>query len=292
MKSLIHHPFVLLPLMMIAAISSAYTLSAQENDTPARDKKSIVTIRIMKDINGETVKYDTTFEAGSDFDVDAFLAEKERFINGGQSKSARDFEFFDFEIPETVFASPNFPDSIRFDTVIKRFKFDDEYTLRDFPGHPGIRWNQMPDVPECRRSCPYIEKHRPGNRMPGCCPHFSPDLPEGFIMPELPGINFEPFSWNNKPEKIIIHKKKHGGKVVITFDNDDESECIKNEDVIIYRNDGRRPHNNSERRQYRQQNSDSNKEIEVEVKVDDTDDPGKGGKKVIIIEKKTDSDKK
>lgn len=271
-KRIISAPFV----FCVALLLPGFGL-AQEKENPAPKEKSVITIHISKDVNGETVKYDTTFEAGNDFDVEAFLDKKElrdlpHDAGTGEMPGIPDFEWPRFEDHFSFF-----PDSIEFDSLAQRLQRTYGDIMKKFPVQPGFRWNydfEYPgDEPE-------------ESPAPGCCPYHNFHLPE-LIPQQFPGQELAPFIGNSRPEKVIIHKKRHGKKVVIKFDDDDDLVMLPNDDRVSYRDEMRHPKHRNE--QYRHPKQGMQKEVEYEIRKG-----GKGDneKRVIIIEEKADEGKK
>ena len=259
---------------------------AQETENPAPKEKSVITIHISKDVNGETVKYDTTFEAGNDFDVDAFLDKKElrdlpHDAGPGEMSGIPDFEWPRFEDHFSFF-----PDSVEFDTLVQRLHRSYGDIMKKFPAQPGSRWNYDFEYPgDEQEGSPTPGNHGNKNIAPQCCPYGNLRLPD--IMPQpFPGQELAPYIGNSRPDKVIIHKKRHGKKVVIKFEDDDDLVMLPNDDRVIYRDEMRQSKHRNE--QYRHQKPGMQKEMEYKIQ---KGRKGENEKRVIIIEQKSDVDK-
>ncbi len=259
---------------------------AQENTDPAPKEKSVITIHISKDVNGETVKYDTTFEAGNDFDVDAFIDKKELRdlppdAGPGKIPGNPDLEWPRFEEDFSFF-----PDSVEFDSLVQRLQRTYGDIMKKFPAQPGFRWNYDFEYPgDEPKVSPAPDNDGNKNAAPGCCPYGNLRLPD--MMPQqFPGQELAPFIGNSRPDKVIIHKKRHGKKVVIKFEDNDDLVILPNDDRMIYRDEMRHPKHRPE--QYRHQKPGIQKEVEYEIQ---EGRKGDNQKRVIIIEKKTDEEK-
>lgn len=260
---------------------------AQENENPAPKEKSVITIHISKDVNGETVKYDTTFEADKDFDVEAFLDKKElrdlpHDAGTGEMPGIPDFEWPGFEEHFSFF-----PDSIEFDTLIQRLQRTYGDLMKKFPVQPGFRWNYDFEYPGNEpEESPAPGSHGNKNTASGCCPYHNFRLPE-LIPQQFPGQELAPFIGNSRPDKVIIHKKRHGRKIIIKYEDDDNVVILPNDDKIIYREEMRQRRNRPEH--YRYEQPGMQKEIEYKLQ---KDRKGDNEKRVIIIEQKTEEDMK
>lgn len=273
---------------LITVFVSANKASAQEKKPSASDQKSEITIHISRDVNGEVVKYDTTFEAGSDFDVEAFLDTKDLGMKHPEPELDRHVEFFNFETPEPGEEFPKLPDSIGLDSLMRGVQRMYGEIMKKFPGGPDMKWNFNVEPPDSEQEHPQEFQWQDKNPRT-CCPFHNNSRPNNMCLPQFPGMDIAPFIGNSRPEKVIIHKKRHGKKVVITYEDDDEFEGLKDDEVIIYRNDRDRPHQGQMQRQYRNENPDGRKQVEVQI---EEGKPDKGEKRVIIIEKKIEEDKK
>lgn len=199
---------------------------AQQPDKQSGGKKTI-TIHVTKEDNGSTTTIDTTIITEGEFDTDAFLKEKgvmdDLPDNGRQSRKniimrhpgTQQFGGNNFEV--------NTPDTIMIDkdTIIilnKNF---------DMPAPPPF-----PDMP----FRPELENRQGFQRMERPCPD---QMMEGFARL----FGFEDFMPFGDLEKIIVKKKHHGKKVIISFEDRDEVCCERGhrknreEREIIYNNE-------------------------------------------------------
>lgn len=284
MKRIFDNPGILITLIMfIAAFSAGNYASAQEKESSAPAGKSAITIHISKDDDGKIIKFDTTFEAGSDFDVDAFLDEKGIGMKQSRPDSDSDFEIFNFGFPELDERFAHFPDSLINDSLMFRIQRRLEDLSENFPGCPGMRQDfgtEAPDESPCPRQ---LKRDQKRMDMPGCCPYDHEKL-QGMFPPQFPGMEFAPFSGYGHPEKVIIHKKRHGKKVVITYNDDMESYM---DGAMSNPGNFRCPAMEQHHRQYMKTRPGHREQMEMKVK---KGKPARKGKQIIIIEKKAEED--
>ncbi|NVO19813.1 MAG: hypothetical protein HXX13_08935 [Bacteroidetes bacterium] len=250
----------------------------KKEDTPTQK----YSIHIVKEVNGVKTTIDTTFESPDNFDVDAWVERQNNNQDLESEKKDMDHKMKDFEKQITV-TIPNFsgdekngiPDTIYInnDTVVINAQLqemlENHPEWKDF-GNSGFfdKHNEMPSP-----------KH---SEKPSCCP-----------MPGCPGMNgmnpFEGFGIQGLEkllplgnlEQIVIKKKRHGKKIIINFEDNDD-------DIII------RPGRRGESYEYNF-NSDEpsprhskGKKVIIESdrrqdsRIESSDD---GNKKVIIIHK-------
>lgn len=283
MKRLIDNPGILITLIMfIAAFSAGNYASAQEKEGSVPDGKSSISIHISKDDNGKMIKFDTTFEAGSDFDVDAFLDEKGIGMKQPHPDADRDFEMFNFDFPEMDEPFTQFPDSLLNDSLMFRLQRRWEDLSESFPKCPDMEGDfriEAPGQGQCPRRS---DADRKNNEMPGCCPLYH-DNPQGMMFPQLPGMDLAPFIGYGHPEKIIVHKKRHGKKVVITFNDDMESYM---DDAMAIPGNFRCPGMEQHHR-YIKTRPGHREQMEMKVK---KSKPAQKDKQVIIIEKRSEEE--
>jgi hypothetical protein len=286
MKSLINIKSITVAALALclAVLSPGFTL-AQENSNPAPKEKSVITIHISKDVNGEIVKYDTTFEADNDFDVEAFLDKKDLRDLPPDADPGQIPGNYDFELPKFEEDFSFFPDSVEFDTLVLRLHRTYGDIMKKFPAQPGFRWNDRFENPGDEQEEAPVPDNRNKRNCPPGCPFGNMKAPE-MMPPQFPGQELAPFIGNSRPEKMVIHEKRHGKKVVIKYEDDDDIVILPNDDRIIYREEMRHPGNRPE--QYRKQKPGMQKEMEYKIQKGRKDN---NERKVIIIEKKSDEDK-
>lgn len=288
MKSLIcRKGLVLIALVLFVMLSGAKFTLAQENKSPASGEKSMITIHISKEVNGETVKYDTTFEAGSDFNIDEFLEQKNLGVMPfPENKSDRKFHDFRFDWPEFDENFSFFPDSAEFDTLVRRLHNTYGDIMKRLPARPDFRWNyRFEDPGDEPEETPRPDLRGNDNDRPKRIPFNDNRIPD--LMPNrFPGPEIAPFIGNSRPEKVIIHKKRHGKKVIITY-KDDDMAMLPDDDIIFYRNETRLPQR--ETRHYRHMDPDMQKEMNFDIQ---KGNKGDNEKRVIIIEKKAEKGRK
>ena len=286
MKRPINFKGILIPfIFLLSLLFSGLSVMAQEKEKAATGDKSLITIHINKEVNGETIQYDTTFEAYSDFDVDAFLEQKDLQHSPPRHWDNRMPGNLNFEWPGFNEHFSFFPDSIEFDTLVRRLQRTYGDIQKKLSEHQDFNWNYQFGNPDDQQF--ELQLKHPGNKCrPGCCPFGSRKLP-GLFYEQFPGSDIEPFIGNSRPEKVIIHKKRNGKKVIITYEDEDEN--LKNEEIIIYRDRAGEPRPQQRHRQYRYENPDGRKQVEVQV---EERSPEKNERRVIIIEKKVEEDKK
>jgi len=237
--------------------------NAQQNNENPENSKKTISIHVTKQVNGETITIDTTVITDGEFDADAFLREKgvlDEMPNEEMEKNfsmrAPHFEFHNFD--------GNFPDTMMFsDKQLKIFGDNENFNFQipEFPTMPGMpEWNS----PENGRNFNFF-----GN------PNSLDNLLHQYASPF------------GNIEKVVVKKKRHGKKVIITFDDEDEKCGRKNkhsdENVYYFNHGGNAPEN--EMRVIIQNNDKNSKTVTVET---DENAPKvkKVEKKVIIIDKK------
>jgi len=236
MKNTSTFRFRMLVTIIVFLLSATTGYSQQKHEDQATNKKTF-TIHVTQEVDGKTVVLDTTIVTADDFDVDGFLQEKglkeeieeemkkaENEFSHRESEGTSVFRFYgsDDETPDTII--------IDNDRVIIRDK------RSDFHFDTPIELPELPDIQEYN--------------------YFNP--PHGFQHPtEIPieemlrgmAYNFGldkvmPFG---DMKQIVVKKKRHGKKVIITFEDRDNEEFEWNESccprghrnkerVIIYKN--------------------------------------------------------
>jgi len=269
---------MLIPLVLLFIAGSA---NAQLK--PGKQKYSI---HIVKDVNGERTEIDTTFESEADFDVDAWV-EKHDLINEMDGDKRKMEKEYTITIPGFSSDDMNsMPDTIIMngDTIIMDTQI--EQIFKGIPEHGEMGsenfFNKHFEIPECPAH----------SDMPGCCPsHGSQGMG---IMPfngfGIPGLeNIIPFG---NLDQIVIKNKRHGKKVIITFeDQDDDNIVIRpGKHNYPYYHDG----------SHSKMNHSKEKRIIVEKEIapgDEVEEGSKverykeGNKEVIIIHKKAEGKK-
>lgn len=260
---------LLLPAMLIF-----FSVRSFAQDAPKGKQK--VTIHIQKDINGKKTEIDTTFDASADFDVDAWISDRDEFSSMPKHMEKMEREF-KIDIPEM--GEEGMPKTIivNGDTI---FLGENGENLNMFlKGMPGLGamggegfFNQ--DAITEGHNCPVV----PG--MPEC---FHGDMK--MVMPFL-GMGMEslqqliPF---DNLEKVVVKKRKHGGKVVIKFkDDEDRAPRRKEHQKVIYLNDEMGQQPGSCKKVVIVKSDDNKNAKEINTEVQTTQD---GDKQVIIIRK-------
>jgi hypothetical protein len=226
MKTKSTHNLFLISFVSAGLLLFNTSILAQQPDKQSGGKKTI-TIHVTKEDNGGTTTIDTTIITEGDFDADAFLKDKgvmDEFPENGRQirkniimrhPDVQHFGGNNFEV--------NTPDTIMIDkdTVIIINENFDMPTPPPFP--------DMPFRPEFKNQQGFSPMGRP-----------RPDqMMEGFAR----ALGLEDFMPFGDLEKIIVKKKHHGKKVIISFEDRDEA-CgerdhrrNREEREIIYNNE-------------------------------------------------------
>ncbi|MEI8046723.1 MAG: hypothetical protein WCI92_05040 [Bacteroidota bacterium] len=254
--------FILLP---------GYSFAQQKSDEQAKAKKTI-TIHVTKEVDGNTVVIDTTIVTDGDFDTDVFLEGKG--ITKDMPQEGQNIE------KNIIIRHPGEDSSLHrtehADTIMVNderviiLQNDDEF---DLPAPPPPHMG-MPFDPEFRMHPGFSQKQGPP--VEAIIEGMSRSFGLGDVMPF------------GEMKKVVVKKKRHGKKVIITFEDRDEAACEhgnKDEErVMIYKNDDNRSSPHKEVRVIVLDNPDQKTVIDKEV---DHTDPGKQEvkqpKQVIII---------
>ena len=210
---------LLIPVLMFFIAGNA---NAQEHQSKENTGKQKYSIHIVKEVNGEKTEIDTTFESKDDFDVDAWV-EKHNMGNERQEKMKKIEKELTVTIPQiSEDAMKSMPDTIivNGDTVIVNTRIEKNIMENPEPG-------EMDDEEFSDKQMEERQFPEHGNRPEGCHHEEFPGMER--MMPyrgfNFPGLeNLLPFG---NLDQIVIKKKKHGKKVIITFvDNDNDNENI------------------------------------------------------------------
>lgn len=215
--------------------------SQQKPDNQASNNKTI-TIHVTKEVDGKTIVLDTTIVTENDFDVNEFL--KEKGIQDDMDSEMKDVER-EFALKDGKGTSHFWyhnSDGGTPDTIIINDRIILSDKSKDFYFNMPFEIPEIPEIPEL----PELQDHLYFNT-----PN---EYSQSWEMPSqnmLKGMAFN-FGLDNlmpfgEMKKMVVKKKRHGKKVVITFeDRDDnnfewnESCCPRghrnDENVIIYNN--------------------------------------------------------
>jgi hypothetical protein len=189
-------------------------IKAQSYDNNDQDNKNTITIHITKEVDGNVVQIDTTIVTDGEFDADAFLKEK-GVLNDMN---------YDENVTEDIAIHHNRP--MYFNQDGNRIIFNDTLAI-DSDMNINIDEDQI------------IRQFR---NMPF---NFSPmEIPELDDIPELNDLQMQRF-WGDMPgmsqgslgnlEKMVVKRKRHGKKVILTFGDENEKPLRKKQkDVRIY----------------------------------------------------------
>lgn len=83
--------------LLLPALLIIFGIRSFAQDAPKGKQK--VTIHILKDVNGQKTELDTTFDASADFDVDAWIAERDEMSPKHKHMEQMEREF-KIDIPE------------------------------------------------------------------------------------------------------------------------------------------------------------------------------------------------
>jgi hypothetical protein len=210
-------------LLLIPVILIFFAISSQAQNKPGAEKttKQKYSIHIVKDVNGERTEIDTTFESNADFDVDAWIG-KHDFKNEMDGKKREMEKKYTITIPDFASDSQQSnPDTIIMneDTIIMNTQFEHIFGEGPEQGEMGREgfFNKHFEFPECPAH----------SEMPECCP--SHGFPGMGMMPfhGLSMFGLENLMPLGKLDQIVIKKKRHGKKIIITFEDDDENIVIR-----------------------------------------------------------------
>lgn len=213
--------FKLIPLFSLILLFLSATSFAQDTKKPGNDGKRKYTIHITKEVNGEKTVIDTTFEANDDFEMDAWLESHQLAtdldkLDSDMKKTQKEIRV---TIPDISMEEGASPDTVIMngDTIIINKKIENFNWFGGDPEARELEFDKQFKMPEGAFAIP----HCPGMEdMPGCCPNFRfQDMPElgGLAIPEL--YQMFPFG---RIDHMKIKKSRHGKKIVIQFDDDDE----------------------------------------------------------------------
>jgi len=225
MRTKVSNSFFLISSAIAGFLLLSGSSFAQEKSDDQTSAKKTITIHVTKDIDGHTTVIDTTIVTNGDFDADAFLQEKgvlKEVPEDGHNVERRiiirhpgekEFSWNDKD--------GNLPDTIVFDD--RDMVFSDKFD-RPFPSpHEGMKFHYNFSTPE--------------DFPPMHGPQFE-DMMEN-MMKTLGLEDVMPFG---EMKQVVVKKKNHGKKVIITFEDRDGKSSDKSkgnkkeEKVIIYRN--------------------------------------------------------
>jgi len=221
-NSFLQISFTIAGLMLLAGSSFAQQKSEEKTNA-----KKTITIHVTKDVDGHTTVIDTTIVTTEDFDADAFLQEKgvlKEVPEDGRNVERRiiirhpgeqEFNWSDKD--------GNLPDTINFNAdklIILDDKFDKSVPP---PHHRGMQFRYKYDNPQAF--------------PPMRGPQF-----EDMMEDMLKTFGLEDVMPFGEMKQVVVKKKNHGKKVIITFEDreggsSEKSQGNKNEEkIIIYRN--------------------------------------------------------
>jgi hypothetical protein len=267
-------------LITVVMLFFAGNLGAQNKASKEKSGKQKYSIHILKEVNGEKTTIDTTFESSDDFDVNAWVDKHnaEMDMDENLKKMEKEFKvtipnFSDEDMksmPDTIIVNG---DTIVVNTQLKKI-------LEDNPdlGKLGMEnfFNQKIEAPSS-----------PKHGMPPCCPF--PGMNGMDQMMPFNGLNFpglEKLLPLGNLEQIVIKKKRHGKKIIINFEDNDDDIVIRpgmHRQEYLYNDD------RSENKHSRNKRIIIEKEITPENNAEEgsnVEHYKDGNKEVIIIHKK------
>lgn len=261
--------------LLLPALLIIFGIRSFAQDAPKGKQK--VTIHILKDVNGQKTELDTTFDASADFDVDAWIAERDEMSPKHKHMEQMEREF-KIDIPEMGEGGMPKTIIVNGDTI---FLGENGENLSMFlNGMPGLgamggeglfNLEALPDGHNCPAA--------PG--MPECCPHGNMKMVMPFLGMGMEGLQqLMPF---DNLEKVVVKKRRHGGKLVIKFKEDEDGARRHMEhQKVIYLNDemSQQPGNRKKVVIVKSDDDKNAKEINTEIQTTQ-----EGDKQVIIIRK-------
>jgi hypothetical protein len=227
MKTKIPYHFFLLSSAFVGFLLLPSAGFAQQKSGEKAKEKKTITIHVTQEENGKVTKIDTTIVTDGDFDADAYIRKEGVLIDTSEAgkkvekhiiiRHPRSHEFSwsdsDGKMPDTIV--------YKGDRVIV---FSDKF---DMPVHPPLH-EGMPLEYNFRM-------HEDFPPMRG--PQFE-DMMEGMLRT----FGLEDVMPFGEMKQVVVKKKNHGKKVIITFEdreggNSEKGHSNKKEEkVIIYRN--------------------------------------------------------
>lgn len=202
---------------------SGNSLAQQESGNQAKGKNTI-SIRVTKEVDGNTVVIDTTVVTDGDFDADAYLQEKG--IGGATPEAGRNVE------KQVIIRHPgsyefkwNDSDCKLPDTIIikedKSLLFDDKFDM-SFPPRSGMPFNF---------------------KMPHAFPYFDSKQVEAIFEGMARSIGLENVTPFGEMKQVVVKRKRNGKKVIITFEDrkgkgDKQEQGNKKEEKVIILQNG------------------------------------------------------
>jgi hypothetical protein len=219
-QSLLLHPILLITGMLM--LFSSYSQAQEKNDNEKTGKQK-VSIHIIKEVDGVKTVIDTSFTAEKEFDVQQWM-EENNIENDPEAKSRKIEREINISIPEIAEGfEGSFPDTIivNGDSIFLGMDGDKlKLMMEDLPDMAEMNIDKF--IEEEGKEPLHFEFHE----MPENCPHFRfeghPGFPpmHQFMIPELEGL----MDIGNL-DNIVIKKKRHGKKVIISFKDEKRKEC-------------------------------------------------------------------
>ena len=211
MKTKAAHKYLLLSFCLLSLMLLSGNCFAQAKTENEPQKKKTITLHVTKDDDGTITVIDTTVVTDTDFDADAFLLKKgvsDKQIDGDKHV-----------VKKIVIVKPG-TKSITYsedagnnaDTVMMA---DGKIII--IQGKPDLQGLESID-----------EEMEFGHKMPGCSGHFQGPMCEQMIKGMMDDYGLDAFMPFGEMKKIVVKKKHHGKKLIITFE-DREGACCEHE---------------------------------------------------------------
>lgn len=213
---------------------------AQQKTQDQGNSKKTITIHVTKEANGSTIVIDTTVITDGDFDADAYL-EKKGVLNDTPEKTIRiDKDIImrhpgshDFIMHES---EGNEPDTLIIDNDSVIIMSNILEMPAHHPLHPGMPFSGNFNMMEMfsHMEAPQIEA-----------------ITKGMVEGMLESAGFDDVFPFGEMKQVVVKKKRHGKKVIISFEDREKSCCEhshgkrNNERVMIIKNmdESRMPQN-------------------------------------------------
>ncbi len=284
MKAMLNQNLHFRPLLLILGIlflSSGMGIAQEKNDNEKSGKQK-VNIHITKEIDGVKTVIDTSFTVSEDFDVHHWMEEQD--MNPSEPIKSREInKEIKITIPEFAESEiGSLPDTmiINGDTIFLGINGQElKMMFHDFP--------ELADL-DIQKYMDESMKDIRTPEFPGSpdCPHFRfeghPPFPplHQFMMPGLEFLNDL-----GTLDNIVIKKKRHGKKIIISFEDRDGEKPIRHgkRDHYYYNDD---EHSQKSPKHYEKKVVIRNHDSKVVDENSEVERIKDGDKEIIIIRKK------
>ena len=219
-QSLLSHPIFLITGMLI--LLGSYSQAQEKNDNEKTGKQK-VSIHIIKEVDGVKTIIDTSLTVEKDFDVHQWMEEND-MENDTKAQSRKIEREINITIPEIAEGfEGSFPDTmiVNGDTIFLGMEGEKlKLMMEDLPDMAEMNIDKF--IEGEGREPLHFEFHE----MPENCPHFRFEGQTGFppmhqfMIPGLEGL----MDLGNL-DNIVIKKKRHGKKIIISFKDDVRKDC-------------------------------------------------------------------